>query len=474
MIFNSFPFLFFITTFIIIYYSVKSKNIKVWLCLVGSYFFYSWWDWRFLSLILLSTAIDFNIGILIRKYPWKKKVFLLISIIANLGILATFKYLNFFISSFQDINMLLGFQTSVQTLNIILPVGVSFYTFQTLSYTIDIYRGNLKPETSYLNFSTFVAFFPQLVAGPIVRASHFLPQLRKNHIFNGHNFISGIRLIAVGFFKKIVIADSAALIIDRAFELPESYSSINLIIVIILYAIQIYCDFSGYSDIAIGVARLLGYHFPMNFNFPYFAKNFSDFWSRWHISLSSWLKDYLYISIGGNRKGQFSTYINLMVTMILGGLWHGASWNFIVWGLLHGLYLIFQRLFAIPFNRIRFEFNYITKQALLLMSILITFSLTCFAWIFFRSQNFEQAMTIIHRIFSFNDLSIGSIKHKVITLKIVVLAVGFMVSEIVLFRQKSNLIITEIPARAIQTAILLWLIILFGTYSSNQFIYFQF
>jgi alginate O-acetyltransferase complex protein AlgI len=474
MIFNSLDFIIFFIIFLILYFSLRTTKSKVFLCLVGSYVFYGWWDWRFLSLILTSTLIDFYLGARIEKEnnPIKKKKYLILSITANLGMLGIFKYFNFFIDSFHNITDLLGLGFNLTSLDIILPVGISFYTFQTMSYTIDIYKGKLQAERDFMTFATYVAFFPQLVAGPIVRASHLIPQFKINHKFDKVRIIEGFAQVLLGFFKKIVIADSIAKIVETGFSHPETFSSLNLIIIVFLYAFQIYCDFSGYSDIAIGIARMLGYNFPVNFRFPYFAKNFSDFWNRWHISLSSWLRDYLYFTLGGNRNGSYKTARNLMITMLLGGLWHGASWTFVFWGLLHGIYLIIQR--KLPKFKMIHEniiLNFISNS----VKIFTTFTLVCLAWIFFRAQSFDSAFVIIDKILAFENMSLMSIKSPLLTLKVLILISFLVTSEAIYQRYPIDKIVLRRPIlRYFVFSIFFWFILLFGTFSENQFIYFQF
>ncbi|MCL4148652.1 UNVERIFIED_CONTAM: hypothetical protein GTU68_033949, partial [Idotea baltica] len=448
---------------------------RILLCLIGSYFFYGWWDWRFLFLILFSTILDYIIGhkIYKEKNEKKRKTLLIISLLSNLGLLFYFKYFNFFIDSFIEIATTMGMSPSIYTLQIILPVGISFYTFQTLSYTIDIYKNKLKPESDFMVFATFVAFFPQLVAGPIVRAIDLLPQFKKNHRITYELISKGLFLIILGYFKKIVVADSLAPLVDDAFANPSAYTSLYMMISVVFYAFQIYCDFSGYSDIAIGLGKMMGYNFPINFNLPYLAKNFSDFWKRWHISLSSWLRDYLYIPLGGNRKNIIFTQRNLMITMLLGGLWHGANWTFVIWGFLHGLYLILQRL-ILPINL--FLKKIIPKPIVLFFGILITFIFVNIAWIFFRSQNISQAFEIIEKILSFEDMSFSGLRGKF------VLAKSFFVIAILFFGELSYFLFTNKIEKFYQinsikllvNAFLIWMILLFGTFSNNNFIYFQF
>jgi len=359
--------------------------------LLASYIFYSWWDWCFLTLIWTSTLVDFWAGHRIEKATSTshRRSYLLLSVCTNLGILAYFKYAGFFVDSFVDVMGSLGFNLSVEPLRIILPVGISFYTFQTMSYSIDIYRNNLKPTKSLLDFALFVGFFPQLVAGPIVRAKDFLQQLSTN---NREPLQMGraTKLILGGLFKKIVIADLLATeIVDGVFRNPAGSTGLETLIGIYGYALQIYGDFSGYSDIAIGIALLLGFQFSDNFNQPYRALSLQDFWRRWHISLSSWLRDYLYIGLGGNRKGKVKTYRNLLLTMLLGGLWHGAAWTFVAWGLLHGGGLAIER--AIDEKSVE---PVKQKPFRKFLRGLFTFHLVCAGWVFFRSVDIDRAFEV--------------------------------------------------------------------------------
>ena len=475
MLFNSFSFLIFFIIFYFLYLKIKKQQHRIFLCLLASYIFYGWWDWRFMSLIIFSTVVDFYLGnkIFISKSIKDKKKFLFFSLFSNLGLLFVFKYFNFFIQSFVELSSVFGLHASISSLNIILPVGISFYTFQTLSYTIDIYNKKINPERNFITFATFVAFFPQLVAGPIVRAKQILPQFKKKINITNNMIIGGLFLVAIGFFKKVVIADSIAPLVDDGFVNYKNYTSLNLIIIVILYSFQIYSDFSGYSDIAIGIGKMLGYKFPVNFNMPYIAKNLSDFWRRWHISLSSWLRDYLYISLGGNRNGVSKTYRNLMLTMLLGGLWHGANWTFVIWGLLHGLYLIVQKL--ISRNTITL-FKTIPNRIYDFFGIILTYFLVCLAWIFFRSQTFTDAIFIINSIYEFNDFTLSSLKPKFDLFKVCALVILFYFSELIF--NKNQLLFLELKKnRIFQYAFFSFvflLIILFGSFDSNNFIYFQF
>lgn len=389
MIFSSLSFLIFFSVVVISLSTFKSQTIKKWILLSASYFFYGYWDYRFLSLIIVSTLIDFYIGRYIPRVSSEKskKRLMIASIVANLGILGFFKYFNFFIDS---LNVLLTFSDiRLETLNIILPVGISFYTFQTMSYTIDIYRKRIDPAENFLDFAIFVAFFPQLVAGPIVRAIDFLPQLKNKIEIKLVNLTSGLQIFLVGMVKKLVIADNLASYIDFIYSKPQLFDSLTIWISTISYSIQILADFSGYSDMAIGIALCLGYKLPINFKTPYLSLSITEFWRRWHISLSSWLRDYLYISLGGNRSSQVRTYINLMLTMLLGGLWHGASWNFVIWGLIHGLGLAVHK--KISSNKKPKSTGIIS----IFVSWLSTYIFVLITWVFFRAHSLTDAVTIL-------------------------------------------------------------------------------
>lgn len=475
MIFNSLAFLLFISVFVPLYFALKGRA-RLLLCLLGSYFFYGWWDWRFMTLILFSTILDYSIGLKITdtEDPKLRKRLLVSSVIINLGILGFFKYFNFFIDSFREMLLTVGVEASMSELNIILPVGISFYTFQSMSYTIDLYRKKIPVERDFLRFATYISFFPQLVAGPIVRAKDFLPQLQRDISFDWVRFNSGLSLVLWGFFKKIVVADSLAPFVDLCFEAPETFSSIHLMLGVIFYSFQIYCDFSGYSDIAIGLARILGFDFPENFKTPYFSKNFSEFWTRWHITLSSWLRDYLYISLGGNRHGTFFTYRNLMITMLLGGLWHGASWVFVFWGFLHGMYLVVQRLIEKPFRNLMTKLRVPTLLSAA-VSIGVVYFFTCFAWIFFRAPNFEVASTVITRIASLEGFHVSTIISKFMALKGILLIGALLAVELTNVRIHYIPLLVRKPAfRLAAFALILWMIAFFGTFGANAFIYFQF
>ena len=344
MLFNSIDFAVFLPIVFILYWFVTNKNLRLqnFLIVVASYFFYGWWDWRFLSLILFSTLVDYIVGfrLEIEERQFKRKLLLWTSILVNLGFLGFFKYYNFFLDNFIASFSLLGLEFKANSLNIILPVGISFYTFQTLSYSIDVYRRKLKPTKDFIAFSAFVSFFPQLVAGPIERAENLLPQFYKIRIFDYSKAVDGMRQILWGLFKKMVIADNAAEIANQIFNNSADYSGSTLLLGALFFTFQIYGDFSGYSDIAIGTARLFGFDLMRNFNFPYFSRDIAEFWRRWHISLSTWFRDYLYIPLGGSRGSRLMIIRNTFIIFIVSGFWHGANWTFIVWGALHAIYFL--------------------------------------------------------------------------------------------------------------------------------------
>ena len=386
MLFTEIRFLFFFVAIFVVYWSLTSFQRQKWLLLLASYLFYAAWDWRFLSLIWLSTVVDFYVGKRLEANASHRKRWLGTSVFVNLGILGLFKYFNFFADSAVQFAQLLGLPISEVTLQLVLPVGISFYTFQTLSYSIDIYRGSLKPCARLLDFSLFVAFFPQLVAGPIERAATFLPQLQTQRQWSEVDLRGASLLFLLGFTKKAVVADNVAPFVDQYFADPSAWNALSAWGATILYAVQIYCDFSGYSDMAIAVAALLGFRLMQNFNAPYLSADTTQFWRRWHMSLSFWLRDYLYISLGGNRRGERRRQFNLMATMVLGGLWHGAAWTFVVWGFLHGLALIVHKHWS------RWQGRPVLPKAL---NVLGTFWWVCLAWIFFRAQSFEEAFITV-------------------------------------------------------------------------------
>ncbi|WNH08617.1 MBOAT family O-acyltransferase [Thalassobellus suaedae] len=489
MLFNSLDFAIFFPIVFVLYWLVFNKlHLRNILILVSSYIFYGWWDWRFLFLIVISSFVDFFVGNKLGKTEdiKKRKRLLYISLLVNLGFLFYFKYTNFFIEAFVDSFTLFGKTLEISTLNIILPVGISFYTFQTLSYTIDIYRGQLKPTKDPIAFFAFVAFFPQLVAGPIERASHLLPQFYNTYKFNYNQIKSGLLLIAFGLFKKMIIADRAALYVNEVYNHPSNYEGIETIIATILFAFQIYCDFSGYSDIAIGVARTMGFDLMKNFDSPYLSKSITEFWRRWHISLSTWFRDYVYIPLGGSRQGKYKTYFNLFIVFLVSGLWHGAAMTFVIWGAIHGVIIVIEKAtyeFKKPvYSKLGLLKNNVSNKSFF---VFITFIIVCFAWVFFRANSFVDSQIIVNSFFTNNFNEILGDKLYLIGLRenefsLLVIAIIVLVF-IERFHKKRNLFnFLNQQSLAFRWSIYVFItlcITVFGVYGENNvsdFIYFQF
>ena len=430
MLFNSIDFAIFLPIVFILYWFATNRNLKMQnlLIVLASYLFYGWWDWRFLSLIFFSTLVDYAIGLalLSENNQSKRKIFLWTSIVVNLGLLGFFKYYNFFVDNFVTAFSFFGSPINGNSIDIILPVGISFYTFQTLSYSIDVYKRKLEPTKDFIAFTAFVSFFPQLVAGPIERATNLLPQFYKKREFDYAKAVDGMRQILWGLFKKIVIADNCAEFANQIFNNSGDYSGSTLVIGAIFFTFQIYCDFSGYSDIAIGTSRLFGFNLMQNFNFPYFSRDMAEFWRRWHISLSTWFRDYIYIPLGGSRGGTWLNVRNIFIIFIVSGFWHGANWTFVVWGALNALYFLPLLLAKKNRNNIGVvaEGRYLPNIKEF-ASILLTFTLTVFAWIFFRATNIGHAMQYIGGILNKSLFSIPEI----LPLSIIFLVAGFIFME---------------------------------------------
>ena len=467
MNFNSLQFFIFLPTVLLIYtYVYKRELFRDLFLLIASYFFYMSWNWMYAGLILASTVVDFFVGKRLSNATSlpARRLLLTLSLVFNLGVLAVFKYFNFFIDTAEIFSLGIGYNLSFLKHDLLLPVGISFYTFQTLSYTIDIYRRRIPYEKSFLKFAVFVSFFPQLVAGPIVRASHFIPQLHKQTVIKESNFEAGLLLVFRGLFKKIVIADLlAVLAIDDVFANPGSFSSFDLLVVIYAYSFQIYNDFSGYSDIAIGVAKMLGFNLPENFNRPYLSQNVREFWTRWHISLSSWLRDYLYISLGGSRRSAFRVRINLMITMFLGGLWHGAALNFIFWGTWHGLLLMLSR------NKSKTPES---TQSIYrtLWNRFVCFHLIAFSWLLFRIDSLEKLQEYL---IGLSKLSFSTVLNPMFFIVLVfAFVVHFTPKEFLDLSFRRYILLPKI----IQALVYSVLVIVFIGASTDapQFIYFQF
>jgi len=400
MLFNSLIFVGFVCVVFLVYPRLRHRGQNIFL-VIASYVFYGYWDWRFVFLLFTMTILNYFVG----QWLWmsarqnEKKWFLVASIFANLGVLSFFKYFNFFVTSAASLLAAFGLHPNLPLLQIILPVGISFYTFQSMTYIIDIYHNKLQPTKNFIDFALFVSFFPQLLAGPIERAINLLPQIAKPRQITNAQVLAGVNLILLGYFKKVAIADTLAPVADKIFASPALMTSGQLWTGVYAFTIQIYCDFSGYTDIARGVALILGLKIMENFEAPYLSRNITEFWRRWHISLSSWLRDYLYIPLGGNRGGKIHTYSNLLITFLLCGLWHGAAWTFVLWGLSHGLYLICHRVinrgekidFAWPSN--------LLGKIIILVKILVTFHIVALTWVLFKSPNLSIALSYFEGLF---------------------------------------------------------------------------
>lgn len=482
MLFNSLDFALFLPVVFILYWFVTKKNLKLQnlLIVVASYFFYGWWDWRFLSLLLFSTMVDYLVGrtLAVTKTPYHRKLLLWCSILVNLGFLGFFKYYNFFLDNFKQAFSFFGMEWNVSGLEIVLPVGISFYTFQTLSYTIDVYKKKLEPTKDFIAFAAFVSFFPQLVAGPIERAKHLLPQFYRKRNFDYPLAVDGLRQILWGLFKKIVIADNCAIYANYIFENSSDLNGSTLLIGAIFFSFQIYGDFSGYSDIAIGTARLFGFDLMRNFAYPYFSRDIAEFWRRWHISLSTWFRDYLYIPLGGSRGGTWMKIRNTFIIFIVSGFWHGANWTFIAWGALNALYFLPLQLS----NNNRNNLDIVAQDRYFpslkeLLQIGITFLLTVLAWIFFRAENISHAMAYIKGIISQGLLSLPHFLNMDDAIYIVYLTVAFVLVEWIgrthLFALSNLDKRWNKPLRHFVYYVLIILIFVFGG-QEQEFIYFQF
>ena len=472
MLFNTVEFgIFFAVVFLI--YLVLPFRWQNYMLLAASYFFYACWDWRFLSLIFISTTVDFAVGRLLFQTAdvRRKKQILFWSVLFNLGFLGFFKYGNFFAANLQQLLEFFGFHSSLASLNIILPVGISFYTFQSMSYTLDIYRGEMKPTENYFDFALNVAFFPHMVAGPIQRARSLIDQISAPRVITRDHLSEGAYLILWGLFKKMVVADNMALIANPIFA-QAHYTAGQVIVGALAFAFQIYGDFSGYSDIARGVASLMGFRLMLNFNLPYFALNPQDFWRRWHISLSTWLKDYLYISLGGSRKGNGRTYFNLMATMVLGGLWHGASWTFVIWGFYHGTLLCVHRLIQQHLPEPAFAKVPVGAFLWRWLRIAWMFVLTLYGWLIFRANSFSQLMDMTGALFALKlDPGIFSGLIKILFYCSVLLVVQFSQ-----YRRNDLDVVRRslVPVQVAFCLVCFYLIVLIGVFNAQSFIYFQF
>ena len=475
MSFYSTAFLLFLPFFLSGYFLTRGR-LRLVVCLAGSYIFYGWADWRFAGLLAGSTSIDYLLSRRLMGTSEMKgrKALLVASITLNIGLLVLFKYFNFFVEGFSAIISYGAAQHSA-SLTLILPVGISFYTFQKIGYMVDLYRGAIDGEKSFLRFATFVAFFPKLMAGPIVSAPKFLPQLQTDHPLDWNKITGGLELMLQGFFKKAVIANSLGVVVDNFFAHPEFQTSLTLMVGAIFYSFQIYCDFSGYSDIAIGLGRVLGFDLGINFERPYFAMSFSDFWKRWHISLSEWLRDYVYIPLGGSREGTARTIRNLLVTMLICGLWHGANWTFIVWGGLHGLYLAAQRLLGSSFRRSVEHFEGAPRTLMRVTQMLTVSVFVTIAWIFFRAPSLGSALAFLQGIGSLDNLAFSAVPLRFWVVKGILL-IGMLISieGLHLVAPRVTQALGSAHFRFATNAAMLWCIALFGVFSNSIFIYSHF
>jgi len=463
MLFNSIEFVGFFCIVFIVYWllsftkKLTAQNIFL---LLSSYIFYAAWDYRFLGLILFSSLVDYICGLRMNRLEDGRKKYLILSICVNLGLLGFFKYFNFFIGEFSHLLELIGLNPGYSILNIVLPVGISFYTFQSMSYTIDVYRKKIGVEPNILNFLLYVSFFPQLVAGPIERAANLLPQIKNHRKFDLNNIFDGCWLIFFGYFLKIFMADNLAFVVEESFN-SEVSNTLVVLGGVYAFAMQIFGDFAGYTFIAIGVAKLMGFDLMTNFLYPYFVTNPSEFWRNWHISLSTWLKDYLYIPLGGNRLGKLFTLRNLMITMLLGGLWHGAAWNFVLWGFYHGLLLVIYRQYKSHFDKIP-----------KVLSIIIMFHFVCFGWLIFRVENMDQLYVMVA---SLGNLDLSAV-HTVGLRKVAFFATLPMLINFFQFKTDSENYINTFyrPIRILLYVLMYFLLFGFGEFGVKEFIYFQF
>lgn len=467
MLFNSFHFVvFFVIVLAFNQFLRRWPAAQKTMLLAASYYFYGQFSWLYLLLILFSTVTDYAIGLGLVRVRHPRRL-LILSLCLNLGVLAFFKYADWVIGNWNTLDALAGFDWQLRPLDLLLPVGISFYTFQSMSYTIDVYRGDSPPRRNLLDYSLFIAFFPQLVAGPIVRDGEFFHELDRERDVDFATVRTALVLIALGYVKKVVVADNLALVVDPVFDSPTGLGFWDTLLGVYAFAFQIYCDFSGYTDIAIGCALLLGFRFPKNFNYPYVAETIQDFWRRWHMSLSRWLRDYLYISLGGNRKGPTRTQANLLLTMLLGGLWHGASWNFVIWGGLHGAYLVTERLVLSHFPA--WSSRAFAMRAL---RVVITFHLVCFAWIFFRARNLDDVGHILGNLAEPSSMQFSTTQHTGLVVLLGLLAIAHFLGNYRHFKNRASASEGPLFVGVLTSAILL--LVWFTPSTSVPFIYFQF
>jgi alginate O-acetyltransferase complex protein AlgI len=473
MLFNSFEFLLFFPIVAVVVYTIRHPAFRLLFLLAASYFFYMWWRPAYILLLLASTGVDYFAGLLIPQMetPAQKRLLLLTSIITNLGLLGVFKYFNFGVASINGILGLAGSTPLSLQADWVLPVGISFYTFQSMSYTIDVYRRRLEPERNPLRFGLYVAFFPQLVAGPIERGARLLPQLTNLKSLTADRLQEGVILIVWGLYKKMVIADGLARFVDPVFSRPEAHAGFAYLIAIYAFSLQIFADFSGYTDIARGAGKILGVDLMENFRKPYFAYSIQDFWRRWHISLSTWLRDYLYVPLGGNRRGVINTYRNLLLTMALGGLWHGASWTFVIWGIYHGVLLAIGKVIQTWLSTDDSEPSGLRR----VIAQLVTFHLVCVGWVFFRSPDLQTGLVILRGSVWWTHSTMPALNYAQV---LIIFSTGIMLlAEAISGRQPTVDWILRTRSRTVLIPLMVWALIaiaLFSAGAGHQFIYFQF
>lgn len=472
MLFNSIDFAVFLIIVYALYWAVGSRRVQLQnlLLLSASYVFYGWWDWRFLALISFTTLYDYCAAICIGNTQNRqvRKLWMISSVIINLGILCFFKYFNFFIQSWIDMLHAFGYDGSVATLNIILPVGISFYTFQAMSYTIDVYHERIKPSKNLISFATYISFFPQLVAGPIERASRFLPQVQNRRIFSYKQSVEGLRLILWGLFKKVVIADSLSIAVEQVFSYYYAETGSSIMLGAIMFTIQIYCDFSGYSDIAIGTAKLFGIELSSNFRFPYFSKNIVEFWRRWHISLSQWFRDYVFIPLGGSRGKRSKVIRNIIIVFLLSGLWHGANWTFVVWGALHGAVYLMYVYYGKQISNYALQTLKLPAFLIAASGIVLNSAVLVVSWVIFRAESIDKAYLLLKKM---TLMLFTPMKHTEMLWYII----PFIVIEYLIRNDERNPIrIKYRLPRYLFYSILIILIMIHGEDNGEQFIYFQF
>ncbi len=480
MLFNSISFMLFFPIVTILYFALPHK-LRWFMLLTASCIFYMAFVPIYILILAVTIVVDYFVGILLCRMEGRnKKLFLIISIVSNVGFLFVFKYFNFFNENLTNLANMLHWNYPIQSLSILLPIGLSFHTFQSMSYIIEVYRGNQKPERNFGIYALFVMFYPQLVAGPIERPQNLLHQFHEKHYFDSVRIIDGLKLMLWGFFKKIVIADNLAIIVNAVYKYPSANSGLTLLVATYFFAFQIYCDFSGYTDIARGAARIMGFELMENFKRPYFSKSISEFWKRWHISLSSWFKDYVFIPLGGSRCAKWKWYRNLLIVFLLSGLWHGANWTYVIWGSLNGLYLVAAIILKKPKSKV-FHFFRLDKVPAIgkAFKVFVTFNLICFSWIFFRAASINDAFTVVKRIFTDFRLKstfswVGITRYDVF---IGMLLVGFLLLVQLLQRRQSlSMTLARKPAVirwGLYYAAIITIIIL-GVFTANSFIYFQF